>query len=527
MFLYRLLKSNSELIFLISMMIVVVSMPFSRFGLSVGQFSMLGIWLIDGRYKEKVRTLFSNQAALVLVSFYLLHVAGLLYTDDYDYAFKDLRVKLPLLFFPVVLATFRPLSVYRTNLLLLLYIASVLAASLISLWIYLFTEVSNFRELSPFISHIRLSLNACLAIFFTAYFAVKVVSGRKLLMVLSFILVIWLYLFLIMIESVTGLVIVWVVIYSVLIAGLFRFENLTLKITSLLLILAIPVFFITYFSNTVNRFVTPYKDDLKHLEAYTSHGNPYHHDTLTQPVENGGYVGLYVCEPELRAAWNGLSQIPYDSLDQRGQELRFTLIRYLNSKDLRKDSDGLSKLGRRDIRNIEMGIANVHYTRPISLNSRLYKLLWEYQVSELHGNPGGHSLAQRFEFWRVSLAIINDHMLIGVGTGDIVNAYADKYETLRSKLELQYRHRAHNQFLAIFVTFGIIGLAWFLFSLIYPGIKMKKMLRFRYFAFWVTLMLSMLVEDTLETQMGVTLFAFFNALLLFGITEEKPLLADR
>jgi hypothetical protein len=33
-------------------------------------------------------------------------------------------------------------------------------------------------------------------------------------------------------------------------------------------------------------------------------------------------------------------------------------------------------------------------------------------------------------------------------------------------------------------------------------------------------MLSMVVEDTLETQMGASLFAFFNAFLLFAFLDE-------
>ena len=202
-----------------------------------------------------------------------------------------------------------------------------------------------------------------------------------------------------------------------------------------------------------------------------------------------------------------------------GQELKYTLIRYLNSKGLRKDSGGVAQLTSRDIRNIEKGIANVHYTRPFSLNSRLYKLLWEYEINRLHGNPGGHTVSQRLEFWRVSMAIIRDHFFIGVGTGDIKQAYAEKYESLNTQLEMRFRHRAHNQFLAIFVTFGLFGLIWFLFSLVYPGLETRKLYRYRYFVFWVTLMLSMFVEDTLETQMGVTLFAFFNAFLLFGVEQ--------
>jgi hypothetical protein len=520
MFLYRLLKNNSALIFFIALMIVVASMPLSRFGLSFGQFSLLGIWIIEGRYKEKVRALFTNRAALVLISFYFLHVIGLLYSQDFNWAIKDLRVKLPLLFLPVVFATSRPLSKERTNILLLLYIASVLVASLISLWIYLFGDVTDFRQLSPFISHIRLSLNVCLALFFMANFAFVIYRHKPLIVVSFTIILTWLFLFLLMIESVTGIVIVGVVFYSLVISGVFKFRKTILKASAITTLIVVPLILGMYFSNTVNGYLRPVNNDLDNLEQYTAMGNTYRHDTIHQPVESGRYVGLYVCEPELKSSWNKLSVYAYEGHDERGQELKYTLIRYLNSKGLRKDSNGIAQLNKHDIRNIEKGIANVHYTKPFSLNSRLYKLLWEYQINRLHGNPGGHTVSQRLEFWRVSMAIIKDHFFIGVGTGDIKQAYADKYESLNTQLEMRFRHRAHNQFLAIFVTFGLFGLVWFLFSLVYPGLEMKKLYRYRYFVFWVTLMLSMFVEDTLETQMGATLFAFFNAFLLFGVKEE-------
>ncbi len=43
----------------------------------------------------------------------------------------------------------------------------------------------------------------------------------------------------------------------------------------------------------------------------------------------------------------------------------------------------------------------------------------------------------------------------------------------------------------------------------------------RYYVFYVILILSMLFEDTLETQMGLTLFAFFNSFLLFVYKDEE------
>ncbi len=521
MSLFRLLRSNSGLIFYISLMIVVASMPLSRFGLSVGQFALLGIWIIEGRFREKAKALFSDRAALVLISFYFMHVLGLLYTTDFQWAMKDLRVKLPLLWLPIVFVTSKPLSRERTNTLLLVYIAAVLVASLISLRIYLFEDFHDFRELSPLISHIRLSLNVCLAIFLTAQFGFSIHAQQRAMPVLAALLIAWLVMFLVMIESVTGLVILLVAAYVLAIAAFVRLRRKVFRIASGIFLVLMPLAVGLYLVTTVDAFLRPHKNDLSSLEPYTAMGNPYTHDTLLLPVENGSYVGLYCCEPELRAAWNERSTFDYDGNDEMGQELKQTLTRYLNSRGLRKDAQGVARLTESDIRHVEKGIANVHYTRPFSLNSRIYKLLWEYQVRRLQGNPGGHSIAQRLEYWRVSLDIIRHHLLLGVGTGDIRDAYALAYERLDSPLEMQYRHRAHNQYLAIFVTFGVVGLAWFVLSLVYPGIVTGKFRDYRYLVFWITLIMSMLVEDTLETQMGATLFAFFNAFLLFGTERDR------
>ncbi|MEZ5199205.1 MAG: hypothetical protein R2764_23320 [Bacteroidales bacterium] len=83
-------------------------------------------------------------------------------------------------------------------------------------------------------------------------------------------------------------------------------------------------------------------------------------------------------------------------------------------------------------------------------------------------------------------------------------------------LSEEYWHRSHNQYFAFFIAFGVFGFIWFLVTLFYPPMLLKKFSDFYYFSFFVLICLSMLVEDTLETQMGVTLFAFFNSFLLFS-----------
>lgn len=516
---------NFKGLYMAFLMLMVISLPFSTFGLSVAQFGLLGTWVLEGIWHGNVNKtlsrLLASKPALVLISFYLLHLLGLVYTSDFEYALKDIRIKLPLLFLPVIFVTSEKLRSQSIDLLLGTFIASVLTATFISLGILLTREISDFRELSPFISHIRLSLNVCLAFFFVLYMAFHAKKPVTLMRLMLSGVAVWFLVFLVMIESLTGLIIILSAAFFMALYSIFRLRSLTLRLTSLAILFLIPLALVLYLNNAARSFLNPDKKPLQNPDLYTSRGNPYTHDTTSWLIEHGRYIGIYICEEELRAEWEKRSEYDYDGEDDRTQKLRVTLIRYLNSKDLRKDTDGLSQLSQKDIRNIEMGIANVYYTRKFSLNSRLYKIFWEYQIIRKNINPGGHSVIQRFEYWQASCAIIAKNLLFGVGTGDIKSAFSDHYAETRSHLEMQYRHRAHNQYLATTVAFGIVGLIIFLFSLFYPAIKLKKMLTYRYFVFWITLMISMLVEDTLETQMGVTLFAFFNTLLLFGSQKNE------
>ncbi len=515
------LQTHYTTIYLYSIYLMVISLPLSRFGLSIAQLVLLGVWLLEGRYKQKLTAIFSNKALLILISFYLLHLIGLLYTTDFQFGLKDIRVKLPLLFLPIVFATSEPLEAYKVRSIIKIFIAATLVSTLISFGLFLVKEVSDFRNLSPFISHIRLSLNVCLAILFAGYYIYRKQIQNTNLKTAYVIAIIWFVLFLVMIESISGLFILLFVIVVLSLYGILKLQSWILKLSSFILVITIPILIFLFLYNTASDFLTPHKNDLNKLEIYTEEGNPYYHDTINFWVENGSFTGLYICQSELREEWNKRSNLDFDGKDEKGQYLRFTLIRYLNSKELRKDARGVNSLTDMDIRYVEMGIANVVYTQKFHINSRLYKILWEYQLAKQNDNPGGHSVIQRLEFWKTSVKIIEKHPWFGVGTGDIAQAYEDQYIEMDSKLKPEFRYRAHNQFLATFVSFGILGLIWFLISLIYPAIALKKIFNYRYAVFWITIMLSMLVEDTLETQMGASLYAFFNAFLLFAFIDTS------
>jgi hypothetical protein len=137
------------------------------------------------------------------------------------------------------------------------------------------------------------------------------------------------------------------------------------------------------------------------------------------------------------------------------------------------------------------------------------------------GDANGHSITQRFEYWKAAAGIITGHPVLGVGTGDIQQAFDHQYEISKTNLRKEWRLRSHNQYLSITVAFGFFGLIWFLFALIYPSLKLKGYSDFLYLTFFIVAAVSFITEDTLETQVGVTFFAFLNAFFLFNKPEKE------
>jgi O-antigen ligase len=153
--------------------------------------------------------------------------------------------------------------------------------------------------------------------------------------------------------------------------------------------------------------------------------------------------------------------------------------------------------------------------------ARIQKIVWEFNVYLKGGNPGGHSVIQRLEFWKAAIGIIRENPALGVGTGDVKNAFAVQYDKMNSPLAKEFRLRSHNQFLAITVALGLTGLIVFLVSLFFPLLAERKYRDYLYLMFFIIAFLSMLSEDTLENQSGVMFYAFFNSLLLFLYKEKK------
>ena len=523
--------------YLLGLLMVAVGLTLSPFLMGMSQFWLVLVWLVDGivarDFKQKLSRFWHNKAAVLLVAFYLMHVVGLLWTSDFEYAMKDLRVKLPILVMPFVLSSLEPLDRKRFDLVMLVYVLSVFIATQFSFFRYVRHDYEDVREISRFISHIRFCLNIVFSMAVIGYylykrriskgksmpsFGIKVVIDQFLMWLLLF----WFAYVIFIFESLSGYVILAVVILATALYAFLQWRKgrgwrIALGASALAVIVAVVVVVCAVAKPMVE--VRPV--DFSTLEKTTAQGNPYWHDTIHNPVEDGKYVGLYYNRNELREAWSQRSELPFDGTTVDGENLEATLARYLTSMDLRKDAEGVMALTDEDVKNIEQGVANYNNWKHPGFRARLSSTLFEYNLYRRYNNPNGGSLSQRIEYTRASFHIIGRHPWFGVGTGDVPQTFAQTYDEIHSPLKEEFRFRAHNQYLAIAVAFGLVGLAFFLFVLLYPWFASKRNHTYLYMVFLCVMLLSMFPEDTLETQAGATLFAFFMALLLFAKPQRS------
>jgi len=462
--------------------------------------------------------LYRNKPALVFLSLYLLHVAGLIFTTDFDYAMKDLRTKVPILLIPLFLGTSKPLGRKIFNAYLFLFLLALVVGTLMYSWKIYYLEYVDIRDVSRNVSHIILGLELALGLFIMAWYLLSnscPAWGKILFLLVQT----WFFVYIFYSRSFTGLAVFAITLMILLPILVFRQKRPGLKVLLASVMILVTLSAFLYIRGIVKEFYTIHPVDKTRLDSLTSKGNPYTNNISSDLTENGNYLYLYCQFEEMREAWNKRSRISFDSAGINGEKITFTLIRFLTSKNFRKDAAGVDSLSPSEIRAIERGIPNYLFLDKFSMKSRIYEFLWGYEMYKLSGDPSGYTIMQRIEFWKASMGIISDYWLTGVGTGDMNEAFQQQYVKMDSKLKPDQRWRSHNQFLSVFVGFGILGFLWFLCTLFYPAWKLNGFTDYFFLVFFIIGILSMMTEDTLESQMGVTFFTFFYCFFLFGRKE--------
>ncbi len=516
--------SVHRIIFLGSLVLALISLPFSKFTLTISIMVFLANWLVEGEWNRKWTMLKTNYSVFFFSAIFVSLVIGLLYSTNIVYGQKEVIQKLPLLVFPIVFASSKPVSQKEKCLLIGSFVTAVFVYTLIScfLFIYNFNTIGDVRDISPFVSHIRFSLmvNISIAAVVWALSSIKKLrTGHRFL---GFTLILWFVLYLFVLKSLTGIVLLFVLASLFLIYKTLKFTkplHRVLLFVAVLLLWTIPAIYLTTEANRFfqNRQVV---DDVI-LNDTTVNGNHYRHNLKYLQYENGNLVWINVCRRELKKEWNLRSEIDYTGKDKLGQPLSSTLIRYLASLGLSKDSVGVWSLTEEDIMHIESGATNILFKQNrLGLYPRLYQTFWEIDQYRMYNHVSGSSLVQRYVFIRAGFNILLQNFWIGVGTGDLVDEFNSYYHQNEPKLKRKYWYLSHNQFLTHAVQVGLIGFLLFIAGWFVPLYIKRKSIDLLSVAFFIIATLSMLNEDTFQTHVGVTLTATFYGMLIFGTSSN-------
>jgi hypothetical protein len=509
--------------YIATLVAVAFFLPLSVWLVSVFILMNFLIWIVGGGLRRLSGLNKRNLFVYIFSGIYIVHIIWMINTSDTGYGLLQLWQKLPFIMLPLSIGLSDPLNKKEMKTALCFFTGGVVVSSVIGIVFYLsgkeITNIEDPRKISLFIPYVRLSMETNLAIVISAWYFFSETS--KLLKVFYFISALWLFLFLFILLSVTGILIFSIIAVISVFLLLQKSENRYLKIGFPILIAAFFIIAGAYISNEIKSFYIKCNKYTYPLKEKTLSGNAYIHFPERKDIENGNPVWIYISEQEMRKEWNNRSQINYDSNDFRNQKLNYTLIRYLTSIGLTKDSAGISQLSNRDIKYVESGITNRLFTESKPIKAKIYEIIWQIEYYRNGGNPSGHSVTQRIEFFKTGFNLLKRNFFFGTGTGDLKNEMTVQYERDKSKLDPRYRYLPHNQYLNSLLTFGIFGFLIICLFVVLPVIGMKTYRNLLFNMFFLIILLSMFGEDLMETHTGVCFFTYFYTLFVFGEVRNE------
>lgn len=515
-------------IYVFSTVLTAISLSVSLFGLSLGLILLGSNWIVEGKLKEKFERIAKRKSTLLALSIYFIFLLGILWSENFSYAIHDLKIKSPLFGLPIIFATMAPMNWKEIRIVLIFFVLAVIANSFISFAIYLGIsgqDITDTRDISIFISHIRFALMIDMAIVILCY-AAFTFNNKPWHMILILTGITWLVFFLFILNSYTGIIIIILVLPLVILYLFYSIANRKLFRLAVALIGLTIIVLLSMGGIYLKRFNTQHIIPVKDLKTKTVNGNLYQHKTANKSFENGHQTWVNVCEKELCKEWNRVSSIPYHQKDKKSQPVRHTLIRYLTSKGLTKDSVGVHSLTERDIQLIENGEANYLFGKKWSVYAKIYPMLWQWKMYTSANITAGHSATMRIDYFKTGMHVLARFPLFGTGTGDVEDQFKLQYKIDDSKLNLYFQKRAHNQLLTTFITLGLIGGSWVFVALALILIRERKSIGFLFSIFVIIAFFSMLNEDTLETHTGVSFIAFFFYFLLYNNPNKKKYAQD-
>lgn len=499
---------------LVAMMGIAAGLPLSKIPLSIGTM-LLGLNVILlWDWKNVWNRWRTNRWIWLLFAYLAMELLSLAWSENTSEAWNMIRRELTLYAIPLTVIAIPLKKFTHYKWVVLSFLVAVFITSFINVGTYFHWWGSkvydDIRSLSLFGSHLRYAMMIILSIVFCAAWWIRRFPYRWIPVLLTA----WFLYYTILSQIGMGL---FTLSGIILLMFWFKVKSIRTRWIKRTFIVSFGacVLFVAGFLSVKLKPV-PHKVTISpydYLEK-TVNGNTYGFDLIdSMNWENGYPVQAFIADEELEKEWNKASRVDYRTgVDLKGNPIRNILWRYMTSKGFRKDSLDFHKMSARDIRNVELGFASVEMAKG-GISAQLYRMRGQLNDAE---DPNGKSLLEKIESLKAGWTIVKQHPLAGVGIGDLKTAFTEAYQTNHSKLTPENQHLTHNQFLTTWIAAGIFCFLAFTGFWLIQLVVALKINAFEWAGFLVITLLSFLIEDTLQTQTGVTFAAFFFAFFITG-----------
>lgn len=164
-------------------------------------------------------------------------------------------------------------------------------------------------------------------------------------------------------------------------------------------------------------------------------------------------------------------------------------------------------------------ILSYHYIE--SFRNKINYSKYDYQQFKAN-NISGNSDSRRIVSYQVAWQLIKGNMPFGLGTGSLQTEMNSYYSKHFPELKTEDRIAPHNQYMFTLLDYGVLGLLALLATIFYPILALKNRSKNSlYVLFWLCCTIPLLIDISLEMQIGITFFALFSSLLLKRISTSE------
>lgn len=157
-----------------------------------------------------------------------------------------------------------------------------------------------------------------------------------------------------------------------------------------------------------------------------------------------------------------------------------------------------------------------------------FKRKVDYTVFDLKkfqsGEGAGYSVAERLRSLQAGLDVVSDNQVLGLGFPNVKGRIIAYF---RNTFNTDVYLTPNNQYISVYSGSGIVGLALFLFAMLFPLFYGQNARDPLFLAIYAVFLASMFVEATMGNYFGSTMYLLFSVFGLSQLGNYRPARIDQ